>query len=147
MARYDGVPTTSFKSCCNPGLSLSTRPLRAESEYVRTTSKPFASAYFWIATDWFSSEYCWCSVDLRRYSAAGTSKFVMVPPERRLSTEFPETLTADSRGGGCAQRRAPASWAPLRADIPAAVTESRHSRHPSTPEMLSSLWQRPCRSL
>lgn len=25
------------------------------------------SAYVWIAVDWFSSEYCWCSVDIRRY--------------------------------------------------------------------------------
>ena len=29
--------------------------------------EPWDSAYLWIAVDWFSNEYCWCSVDMRRY--------------------------------------------------------------------------------
>ena len=50
--------TTSRSSCLNPALRLRTKPLLAASEYVRTISKLWHSAYFCIAVDWFSVEYC-----------------------------------------------------------------------------------------
>src|ERR1700726_4803307 len=81
------------------------------------TSNPSASAYFWIAADWFSSEYCWCSVDLRRYWAAGISRLaVMVSSCERTSTGLEKTLVAD---------------------ISATVTKSQHAGNLSTPEMLN----------
>jgi hypothetical protein len=39
---------------------------------VRTISRPRRAAYSRILSRWFSVEYCWCSVDIRTYSAART---------------------------------------------------------------------------
>src|ERR1022692_1402467 len=46
------------------------RPLLPASSYVRTITMPRFCAYSRITSLWFSVEYCWCSVDMRTYSAA-----------------------------------------------------------------------------
>jgi hypothetical protein len=54
----------------NPARPPIDNPLLPSSAYVRTISMPRRSAYSRILSDWLWVEYCWCSVDIRTYSAA-----------------------------------------------------------------------------
>ena len=65
--RRSGRPRSAACSASRPSMR---RPLLPASAYVRTISIPRCSAYSRITSAWFSVEYCWCSVDMRTYSAA-----------------------------------------------------------------------------
>src|ERR1039457_5140782 len=62
--------STSWISCFRASRPSIRRPLFPASVYVRTMALPRLSEYLRMTSLWFSVEYCWCSVDMRTYSAA-----------------------------------------------------------------------------
>src|SRR5579863_6825340 len=72
------------------------RPLFPSSAYLRIIENPRESAYRTIASDWFSVEYCWCSVDIRTYSAARVT--LLASPDNLAGglSNLPSTNTAVS---------------------------------------------------
>ena len=72
MTRNVALPafTVSIRRCRDPRPWM-LRPLFPSSAKVSTIRNLFRSAYCRIASAWFSVEYCWCSVLIRTYMAAG----------------------------------------------------------------------------
>src|ERR1039458_6894650 len=103
------------RSSCRASRPWMPTPLLPASVNVRTMSRPCSSAYRWMAACWFSVEYCWCSVDMRTYSAA------------RMGPDVQDEMDACDVLTSLLLRRAPPSddWQPARLGVLDAIIHSR----------------------
>ena len=111
MSEKSAVPAVtssmSFWSAPRPAIF---RPLFPSSAYVLTIEYPRESAYRPIASDWFMVEYCWCSVDMRTYSAARVT-----PPgvPDNLSDGVSNLPSTNHGGSDNAERQLPGHIRPI----------------------------------